>query len=100
MNTDHVFPMSRRSMWRLHQEAGKRQCSLGYLFRGWAYALAHTEKPVFDLAGQPLTQSFDVGINDDVYAALVSLADQLDVPRETIGELVASYMEEYAYAGA
>lgn len=100
VSTDITFYMSRRAVWRLHEEARKRQCSLGYLFRGWAYDLARVERPKFDLAGQPLIRSFSVGLGEGVYAALASVADRLGVPRETIGELVASYVEEDANVGA
>jgi hypothetical protein len=100
LNTDSTFFLSRKAVWRLCEEARQLGCSACYLFRGRAYALAHAENPKFDLGGQPLTCAFGVGINDDVHAALISVADQLDVPRETIGELVACYIQEGAYVEA
>lgn len=100
MSTDQTFLMSRHAIWRLCETARNRQCSIGYLFRGWAYELAHAEKPRFELSGQPLDRRIGVGIHDDPYAALVSVADRLDVPRETIGELVATYIEEDANVSA
>ena len=94
MNTDTTFRMSRRALWGLHAGAKAAGMSPGQYFRGRAYRLANADGPRFDLSGEYLARTFHVGLNEDVYAALISLADQLDVPRETIGELVASYIEE------
>jgi hypothetical protein len=94
VNTDTTFHMSRGALWRLHAGAKASGMSPGQYFRGRAYRLANADRPRFDLSGEFLARTFHVGLNEDVYAALISVADQLDVPRETIGELVASYSEE------
>lgn len=96
VNTDSTFPVSSRALWRLHAGAKASGMSPGRYFRGRAYRLANADRPRFDLSGEHLGRTFHVGISEDVYAALISVVDQLDVPRDTIGELVASYVEEEA----
>lgn len=100
MNEDTAFKVSNGAFARITSEAKARGVSVGHLFRGRAYRLAHADNPRFNVSGQHLGRTFHCGVNSDVYAALVSMVDQLDVPRDTIGELVCTHVEEYAYDAA
>lgn len=94
MNADSDFRLSHTAFNLLYDAARSLGLSPARAFRQKAYLLAYAERPTFNLSGQPLTKCFVAGLNEDVYVALVSLADQLNVPRETIGELVCAYVED------
>lgn len=96
---DTTFQVSRAAMRRLtltkHELAEGTPdgtCSINRAWRYLAHALTNDSFPAFDVSGQDLTQTLRVGIAPPVYAELVRMCKQIDIPFALAGEMVSAYV--------
>jgi hypothetical protein len=83
--------MSHAAFWQLKRESVAAGLGVCPYFRCKAEELSLSIDPHFSLSGDPLSRTYEFSLPPDVIAGLESVARDLDVPAETIGELVGAF---------
>jgi hypothetical protein len=86
---DTVFSMSVDGAYRVRHLARELGQSPNKTFRGMAGALVIMPDPKINVSGNPLSARMKVGINQRTLDRLAKLCEELGVPLEAAGELVA-----------
>lgn len=93
---DSVLMLSSRAWWDLVHEAKVTGRSVEQVLRDRAYRLSLATKPAFRMSGGEIVREVRVGIIHEVLDRLEAMCDRLDVPVESLGELIATWHEEVA----
>lgn len=88
---DSVFLLSSRAWWGLVHEAKVTGYSIEQVIRDRAYRLSLEAKPAFRVSGGELVREVRVGIIHEVLDRLEAMCERLNVPVETLGELIATW---------
>jgi hypothetical protein len=96
MHAGQTVRLSRDGLERLRDGYLRAGTNIQKYFRCKAKNLVRIMDPLFEVSGAPLDQTLPVTINSDLLAELRVLADDLNVPHETIGELVATHISRDA----